>query len=32
VEEDLLAGCKNELGSAVDALQYAIGEFHGRLP
>jgi hypothetical protein len=32
VEEDLLAGCENELGAAVDALQYSIREFHGRLP
>jgi hypothetical protein len=32
VEEDLLAGRKNELGAAVDALQNSIGEFHGRLP
>jgi hypothetical protein len=32
VEENLLAGRKNELGAAVDALEYSIGEFHGRLP
>jgi hypothetical protein len=32
VEEDLLASRKNELGAAVDALEYSIGEFHGRLP
>jgi hypothetical protein len=31
-EEDLFAGSKNKLGATVDALQYAIGEFHGRLP
>ncbi len=32
VEEDLLARSKNELGAAVNARQYSIGEFHGRLP
>jgi hypothetical protein len=32
VEEELLACRKNELGAAVDALEYSIGEFHGRLP
>ena len=32
VEEDLLARGKNELRAAVNALQYSIGEFHGRLP
>jgi hypothetical protein len=32
VEEDLLAGSKNELGAAVDARQNSIGELHGRLP
>jgi hypothetical protein len=32
VEENLFAGRKNELGAAVNALQYTIGEFHGRLP
>jgi hypothetical protein len=30
VEEYLLAGRKNELGAAVDALEYSIGEFHGQ--
>jgi hypothetical protein len=28
VEEDLLTGGENKLGSAVAALQYSIGEFH----
>jgi hypothetical protein len=32
VEENLLACREDKLGSAVDTLQYAIGEFHGRLP
>jgi hypothetical protein len=32
VEEDLLARRKNKLGAAVDALQYSIRKFHGRLP
>jgi hypothetical protein len=32
VEKDLLAGCKNKLGAAVDTCEYSIGEFHGRLP
>jgi hypothetical protein len=32
VEEDLLAGSKDELGAAVNARQYSICEFHGRLP
>jgi hypothetical protein len=32
VEEDLLAGCKNKLGAAVDTCEHSIGEFHGRLP
>jgi hypothetical protein len=31
VEKELLAGRKNELGAAVDALQDSIGEFHGQL-
>ena len=32
VEEELLAGCKNKLGAAVDALQDSVRIFHGRLP
>jgi hypothetical protein len=32
VEKDLLAGCKNKLGAAVNACEDTIGEFHGRLP
>jgi hypothetical protein len=32
VEENLLASSENELGSAVNTPQYAIGEFHDRLP
>jgi hypothetical protein len=32
VEKDLLARGKDKLRPAVDALQYSIGEFHGRLP
>jgi hypothetical protein len=32
VKENLLAGGEYELGAAVDALQYAICEFHGRHP
>ena len=32
VEKDLLAGRKNELGTAVYARQNSIDEFHGRLP
>jgi hypothetical protein len=32
VEEDLLAGRKNEVGAAVDALEYSVRKFHGRLP
>jgi hypothetical protein len=31
VKKELLAGRKNELGAAVDALQNSIGEFHGQL-
>lgn len=32
VEEELLARRKDEISAAVYALQYAILEFHGRLP
>jgi hypothetical protein len=32
VEENLLAGRKDELGAAVDALDDSIREFHGRFP
>jgi hypothetical protein len=32
VEKDLFICCKDELSSAVDTLQYSIGEFHFRLP
>jgi hypothetical protein len=32
VKENLLASRENELGAAVDALEYSIGEFHCRLP
>jgi hypothetical protein len=32
VEKQLLAGRKHELGAAIAALQYSVGEFHGRLP
>lgn len=32
VEKELLARRENEIGAAVYALQYAILEFHGRLP
>lgn len=32
VEEELLARCEDEIGAAVYTLQYAILEFHGRLP
>jgi hypothetical protein len=31
VEKELLAGRKNELGTAVDTLKNSIGEFHGQL-
>jgi hypothetical protein len=30
VKEDLLASGEDELGTAVDALQYSIREFHGQ--
>jgi len=32
VEKNLLAGCKNKIGAAVNALQDSIREFHSRLP
>ena len=32
VKEELLARGKDEFGAAINALQYLIGEFHGRLP
>lgn len=32
VKEHLLARRKDELGATVNARQYPIGEFHGRLP
>ena len=32
MKEELLARCKDEFGTAINALQYLILEFHGRLP
>jgi hypothetical protein len=32
VEKQLLAGREHKLGAAIVALQYSVGEFHGRLP
>jgi hypothetical protein len=32
VKEDLLARGKHKFGATIGALQYSIGEFHGRLP
>jgi len=32
VEEELLAGCENEFGAAIDALQNSVCKVHGRLP
>jgi hypothetical protein len=32
VEKKLLARSEDELGTAINACQYSIGEFHGRLP
>jgi hypothetical protein len=32
VEKYLLAGCENKLGATINACEYSIREFHGRLP